>query len=427
MNMNTPEVILVKISFSQSKSKLFNRAKSIANSFPYHSNQGKTICCAICDIYDFCKLQQSVHELIQIIAKWKNSEIWLYNKRYENRVDYSEFLEQVKNNAGEYGQLIDESPSNVSLGQVTIENLPYPVVYYPGIYGAFFAFSKDIDEPIVFCECERIAIENYLKLRSTKPLPDYLGDKANPLGADCFPLKVSQMSKGCSDPLSLFEFKEKICFRCNKVVPAHTYCLPMYGGAFKQHYGWYIQQEYFRLGIDWRRFGELNVLEDVCDPETYDSLLRLNTLHKKKYAESSTEEISETKQLQTKLDQTVENSVRTQLGFKKIGDTWISETILYDIVCQIFKGDIVERHYRPSWLEGLELDIYVPRHCIAFEYQGIQHFYPVKHWGGEKQLKKQKEHDARKKRICAERGINLICINYYEPLTTEFVISRIND
>ncbi len=427
MDLPFEENNLVKISFCHSKSKLLNRAISIAKSFPFFETKGEAICCTINGIYDFCRLQRSVHELMQIIGKWKSSEIWLYGKQYKARIDYSVFLEKVKKNAGKYALLIDDSDSNVSLGQTAIEELPYPIVYYPEIYGAFFAFSKDIGEPIVFCECERAAIENYIKLRKEKPLSNYIGDKTNPLGTDCFPIIVSRMSKGSIDPLSKFSFKEGLCFRCNKVVPSYTYCLPMYGGSFKQHYGWYIQQEYYKLGIDRYQIRELNVLEDVCDPETYDSLKRLSILQKKRYADSSIEEITEAKELKKQIDQTVENSVRTQFGFRKIGDTWISETILYEIICQLFDGDQIMRHYRPSWLEGLELDIYVPSHSIAFEYQGIQHFQAVKHWGGEKQLQKQKEHDARKKRICSERGINLICINYNEPLTTESVAKRIMD
>ena len=419
--------MMVKVIFYRSKSKLLNRAISLARSFPLFENKGEEVFCAIDDIYDCCRLQRALSELIQIVAKWKTSKIYLYGKQYKTKGDYSNFLKTVKNNAGKYAVLINESESNVSLGQISIESLPYPIVYYPEHYGAFFAFSKDIGEPIVFCECERTAIENYIKLRKEKPLTSYINDKANPLGTDCFPKVISQMSKGSTNPLSLIEFKEGLCFRCNKVVPEYSYCLPMYGGSFKQHYGWYIKQEYYKLGIDEFQIRDLNVLEDICDPETYDSLKRLSALHKKAYADSTAAEIEEEKEIKKQIDQTVENSVRTQFGFRKIGDAWISETILYEIVSQIFQGDEVKRHYRPAWLEGLELDIYVPDHSIAFEYQGIQHFQAVEHWGGEKQLQKQKEHDARKKRICIERGINLICINYYEPLTTEFVENRIKE
>ncbi len=433
------EQILIRIIFGQSRSKLFARAKSIAASFPIYQCQNGKIDCAVVSVYDFCKLQIQIHELIKIVSGWKNSEIWMRNAQYKREADFYDFLEQVKETAGKYAILINEHTSTVALGQITIEDLPYPIVYYPNLYGAFFAFSKDIGEPLVFCECERVAIENYIKLRRRKPLQNYSGDRTNPLGSDCFPPIVSRISKGSTNPLSKFDFKEGICFRCNKIVPHLSYCLPMYGGGFKQHYGWYIQQEYYKLGIDKYQVGEPNVLEEVCDPETFDSLKRLKELQNDIYAEGRATRVGEAypesymvntekaKQISRQISQTVENSVRMQLGFKKIGDAWISETILYEIVRQIFEGEDIERHYRPSWLEGLELDIYVPGHKVAFEYQGIQHFRAVDHWGGEKQLRKQQEHDARKKKTCLERGINLICINYYEPLTTEFVINRLKD
>lgn len=73
------------------------------------------------------------------------------------------------------------------------------------------------------------------------------------------------------------------------------------------------------------------------------------------------------------------------------------------------------------------MDIYIPDLQLGFEYQGIQHFKSVKHWGGEKQLAKQKEHDERKLRLCREIGVNLICINYDEPLNMEYIRAKINE
>lgn len=427
-NGQVSEIAVVKISFHHSRSKLFNRAISIAKLFPFCEIQEKTISCAIISISDYCRLHRSVHELIQIVANWKSTEITLLDERYRSAYDYEAFLGKMKGRAGKYAPVITKNDSDVSLGQISIEEeLPFPIVYYPNIYGAFFAFSKDIGEQIYFCECERTAIENYIKLRKAKPLETYTGDKANPLGADVFPKTISLMSVGETDPLSKFEFKEGICFRCKKVVPHYRYCLPMYGGSFKQHYGWYIRQEYFKLGIDAYQIHKLNVLEDVCEPDILDSLTRLSELLKKPYSESSVAEIKKRQELQKQFEQTIENSVRKQLGFKKIGDAWVSETILFGIVSSIFEGQIIKRHYRPDWLEGLELDIFIPSERIAFEYQGIQHFIAVKHWGGEKQLEKQREHDARKKRICKNKGINLICINYNDPLTTEYVTLQIKN
>ena len=218
-------------------------------------------------------------------------------------------------------------------------------------------------------------------------------------------------------------YKKGICFRCNGITPKKIYCHPMYGGKFKQHYGWYINQEYYKLGIDKGTFTKMYVLPEECTPELYDSLQQINKLiaSKKEIYDND----NEIRELRKSLERTIENSVREQLGFKKIGDAWISETMLYNIVKNLYPNQKIIRHYRPQWLDGLELDIFVPNLKIGLEYQGIQHFKAVEHWGGQKQLKKQQEHDTKKKKMCSELGINLVCINYDNPLTSEYVSKRI--
>ena len=124
-------------------------------------------------------------------------------------------------------------------------------------------------------------------------------------------------------------------------------------------------------------------------------------------------------------DNTIENCVREQMGYPKIGDAWVSETMLFHIVEEIYPDVEIIRHHRPNWLEGLELDIYIPSIKLAFEYQGLQHFQAVEHWGGKAKLEIQKEHDSRKKRICKEKGVRLICVNYDEELTNEYIRKRI--
>lgn len=61
--------------------------------------------------------------------------------------------------------------------------------------------------------------------------------------------------------------------------------------------------------------------------------------------------------------------------------------------------------YRPDWMGGLELDLFWPEASFAVEFQGDQHFVPS---FGIDALLKQKENDARKRQICAQRGITLL-------------------
>jgi hypothetical protein len=112
-----------------------------------------------------------VLDLTDKVIKWKNAKVLLYQQPYRSSTDYYEFLEKVKLNAGKYKSLVrSRGESKVSLGAITYEDLPLPIVYYPEHYGAFFGFSEDIEEKIFFCECQRKAIENYIELRKKQPL-----------------------------------------------------------------------------------------------------------------------------------------------------------------------------------------------------------------------------------------------------------------
>ena len=94
------------------------------------------------------------------------------------------------------------------------------------------------------------------------------------------------------------------------------------------------------------------------------------------------------------------SEARVAFGFKRVGEGWVSETMLFRIIQQIWPGVHLIRHYRPDWLEGLELDIYAPALHVGIEYQGTQHSEPVSHWGGEVAFDRQVAKDARKKVVC---------------------------
>lgn len=413
---------IVYIEFSASKSNQYKKVCNLAKQIPnYHFCDGITQC-YIDDMKDYVRLQDVVLTLIEKIYKWKNATVLLYGQPYELAINYYEFLDKARRQAEKYKYLIRNcKEGDVSLGAITYEDLPLPIVYYPEHYGAFFGFSEDVGKKIYFCECEREAIENYIELRKRLPLENYTGAKTYPLGTDYFPRTVAEISVEYEGfPLEPFEFKENLCFRCNKKIPSLKYCHPMYGGLFKQRFGWYIKQEELKLGIDPYHIRELNILPEQCTPAFYDYVQRLAQLMK-----HDTIAGSELTKLQRTFQNALENLVREQIGYPKIGDAWVSETMLYHIVEEIYPNIEIIRHHRPSWLEGLELDIYIPSKNLAFEYQGLQHFQAVEHWGGEAKLEIQKEHDRRKKRICEEKGILLICINYDEELTNDYIRKRI--
>lgn len=68
-----------------------------------------------------------------------------------------------------------------------------------------------------------------------------------------------------------------------------------------------------------------------------------------------------------------------------------------------------------------------PNEMIISVYNTEWHYNPIKHWGGEKQLKKQKEHDSRKARICREKGVTLLTVDFDEPLTEIHIRERLKE
>jgi hypothetical protein len=49
-------------------------------------------------------------------------------------------------------------------GIVTVEDLPFPLVHYPGHYGWFFGFRETEGSDLHLCSCSRVALEAYLTL-----------------------------------------------------------------------------------------------------------------------------------------------------------------------------------------------------------------------------------------------------------------------
>ena len=139
---------------------------------------------------------------------------------------------------------------------ITREKLPFPIVLYPRFYGPFFGFRQREDSPIILCSCAKEAIENYLRFRLPKPIPS----NADPsrmfvLDSRYFPrsLVKSLMKRGTPNNYEVINhlvFKSNLCHECNGVVPEYRYCHEMYGGVFKQNYGWYINKKAYEFGVE---------------------------------------------------------------------------------------------------------------------------------------------------------------------------------
>lgn len=103
-----------------------------------------------------------------------------------------------------------------------------------------------------------------------------------------------------------------------------------------------------------------------------------------------------------------ENLLREKRNLPRIGEGWISETKLYQEIKNHFDNTAVVQHARPEWLKPQHLDVFLPIHKIAIEFQGAQHIRPVDYFGGEKAFKQQKKRDERKVKLCQENNCQLI-------------------
>lgn len=350
---------------------------------------------------------------------------------------------------------------------IAIENLPFPIVLYPGHYGAFFSFKKDKQSKPLFCSCAYEAIENYIKLRLLSPVPQNTDlTRMFILDSFYFPKSVVEdlilKKLTCKNVLSSLNFAEKLCHECNLQIPSYRYCHEMYGETFKQNYGWYINKQSFEWGI-----APLNHLQQFLPESCPDELLEIlkdpkfekireelqrvnnklfevdkiyNSAEYKNSEQAEKEKRSKDwldlkkepevlgKQLRKyhrKIWHIIENEVRRKLGHKKIGEAWTSETILYYIVKKLFPSHTIHRHYRPDFLKGLELDIYIREMNIGIEYQGMQHYKPIKHWGGKEALEELRKRDKKKKRFCETQKVKLVYFDYDEGLSDDFVLAKL--
>lgn len=348
---------------------------------------------------------------------------------------------------------------------ITREDLPLPIVHYPGFYGTFFAFAESDDsENLFLCSCAREATANALEFRQIAAM-----QTAKPAAMTATPISISRrifpralVNQSLTQGPSALRFRDKLCHRCNLRIPSLAYCVPMYGSRFIQTFGWYINQARYRLGIErYHRHMKTyyRVLTSVCPATHLDQLREIEDTRSAAAAEShrllsfcslprredilagkescwnnvSLDELKHMLSMERKLtalitalDNKIENETRDDFGFHRVGEGWITELLLYRIVEAIFRGEEIIRHHRPPWLGGLELDIYVPKLQLGFEYQGEQHYLPIDAWGGSNALDDLKRRDKLKAKVCAERGVRLICVAYTDPITEEYVRSRLS-
>lgn len=111
------------------------------------------------------------------------------------------------------------------------------------------------------------------------------------------------------------------------------------------------------------------------------------------------------------------------MGLPKVGEGWISETVLYEALKKHFLQTKVVQHGKPEWLKQQHFDVWFPDWNIAIEYHGEQHFRPIEFFGGAEAFEKNVERDTRKLNLTKRHGVKLLILR--EGYDLEDVISKI--
>lgn len=72
----------------------------------------------------------------------------------------------------------------------------------------------------------------------------------------------------------------------------------------------------------------------------------------------------------------------------------------------------------------LPFDFYLPDYNACIEFDGIQHFEPVPHFGGDERFTERKRNDEIKTKYCDQKGIRLLRIPYFNICSVERDVTR---
>jgi len=89
-------------------------------------------------------------------------------------------------------------------------------------------------------------------------------------------------------------------------------------------------------------------------------------------------------------------------------ETWLNKNNIYFIPQKTFSNCKNKRI--------LPFDFYLPNYNICIEYDGLQHFIPIKYFGGEQEFQRTQLHDHIKNQYCQNNNIKLIRIIYNQNI-----------
>ncbi len=98
-----------------------------------------------------------------------------------------------------------------------------------------------------------------------------------------------------------------------------------------------------------------------------------------------------------------------------------------NLVKDMFPNRFIDSNTR-AFLDGLEIDCFIPSLNLGFEYNGEQHYnFPNAFHKTEEQFEAQQQRDIEKNKLAEEREIKLITIRYDEELSEELIKNKLKD
>ncbi len=114
-----------------------------------------------------------------------------------------------------------------------------------------------------------------------------------------------------------------------------------------------------------------------------------------------------------------ETDARIDANLPLRGQGWIREAEMVRQLRDKFAPYEVITQYSPQWLQGLRFDAYIPNYKLAIEYQGLQHFEPIDHFGGTAGYLETITRDELKNMLAKENGVIIEFILFNQDIDIE--------
>ena len=286
--------------------------------------------------------------------------------------------------------------------------LPLSQVHYPPKrLGMIFAFSNPEDSVPYLCSCSKVVLEAIGQLNDFPNLATAI-QKSAPYISSPFLARVKDLPLGDTDQL----FKDGICHACCKVFPSLMSSAYEHGSFTYRWLYWYEKQECFINGFEYPSYKSVPTRPVDEFSEYLEIVSSLNTPNF---------EIEKHKKARDRIGSLLTLLLKERFDIQSMGGSSHAEITILKMVRELLPDEKIVHHFRPDWLNGLEIDIWIPGLNIGIEYQGEQHYHPIEIWGGDVGLKDLQIRDARKMKTCKDLGVRLIEIKYDQAISKESI------